>query len=99
MEFGLEADGRTGCARGDDGDSDGGWGSRRWCLRRGTVLRSALKRQRSGYVSTFFFTPFSLRQLIESPYSRIPHSRISCNSPLISTLIEHSHVRKEILNR
>lgn len=62
MEFGLEADGRAGCARGDDGGSDGGcWCSRRWCLRRGTVLRS-LKRQRSEYVSSFF-TPFSLRQL------------------------------------
>lgn len=40
MEFGLQADGRAGWVRGDDGDG-GYWSSRRWCLRRGTVLRSA----------------------------------------------------------
>lgn len=58
MEFGLEADGRAGCVRGDDGGDDGGcWSSRRWCLRRGTVLRSALKCQQSGYISSFSLLP------------------------------------------
>lgn len=91
MEFGLEADGRAGCVRGDDDDGgDGYWSSRQWCLRRGTVLWSTLKRQRSGYVSSFFHS-FLLTSVdtIEPPYSRIPYShvsRISCDSPFVTTL-------------
>ena len=80
MEFGLEADDRADCVRSDDGGDGGGdcWSSRRQCLRRGTVLRSALKRQRSRYVSNSFHS-FLLTSVdtIEAPYLRIPYSRIS----------------------
>lgn len=68
MEFGLGADNRAGCVRGDDGG--GCWSSRRWCLRRGTGLRSALKRNDRD-TSAVFFTSFSLRQLIEAPHIRV----------------------------
>lgn len=101
MEFGLEADNRAGCVRGDDGgdDGDGCWSSHRWGLRRDTVLRSVLKCQRSGYVSSFFHS-FLLTSVdtVEAPYSRISH--ISCGSPLISTLADRKFAysqRTEIL--
>lgn len=102
MEFGLEADGRAGWARGDDGGSDGGcWSSRRWCLRRGTVLRLALKRQRSGYVSSFFFSLLSSYVSLYDRISIFAHSLFTYFSQFaVSFHIDgskNSHFRKEIL--